>query len=203
MDLLKKGIVIGMGAHDMSKKQVEDFVNKLHESKFVTKDHAKELIKTILRRKGQVNDNINSKIENFLKMALQKEQLATMSHIEYLEKRIDLLEEELYNLLLEKYITDVDDDEIMNLLRELEMDSSLEKKEKGKKGKYSEKPLFDEDWLKSDDALYNHIVNVVDDSKEKLEDLLCLSKEGEANMVKKKKIKKKKKAAKPAKKKKR
>ena len=135
-------------------------------------------------------------------MALQKEQLATMSHIEYLEKRIDLLEEELYNLLLEKYITDVDDDEIMNLLRELEMDSSLEKKEKGKKGKYSEKPLFDEDWLKSDDVLYNHIVNV-DNSKEKLEDLLCLSKEGEANMVKKKKIKKKKKAAKPAKKKKR
>lgn len=174
-----------MGAHDMSKKQIEDFTKKLHESKLVSKDQAKELVETILKRKNDLNTHITSRIENFVKVSLQKEQLATMNHIEYLEKRIDLLEEELYNLLLEKYINDVDDDEIAKLLKELELDhDSLDKRSND-----FDEPLFDEDWMKSDDELYNHIINL-DDSREELEDLLCLPKEGEFNMVAKKKVKK-------------
>lgn len=186
MELLKKGIIIGLGAHDMSKKQIEDFTKKLHESRLVNKDQARELVETIMKRKSEVNDHLNSRIENFLKVALQKEQLATLNHIEYLEKRIDLLEEELYNLLLEKYIDDVDDDEIAKLLKELKLDEDLlEKPSKGKK-----EPLFDEDWLKSDDAMFDNMVDLDDKTREELEDLLCLPKEGGFKMAAKKKVKK-------------
>jgi len=190
VELLKKGIVIGMGAHDMSKKQLEDFAKKLHTSKFISKEQAKELVQLIQKRKGQINDHLNARIETFLRNALQKEQLATVSHIDYLEKRIDLLEEEVYNLMLEKYIDEVDDDEIAGLLKDLNLEQDLLPEKKGKKGsKKLEDPLFDEEWLDSDDPFFDHVD--LDGSAEELEDLLYLPKEGEVNMMKKKKTVKK------------
>ena len=187
MELLKKGIVLGLGAHDMSKKQIEDFTNKLHTSKMITKEQAKELANHIMKRKLEVNEHLSSKIESLIKEQINKQELATLNHIEYLEKRIDLLEEELYNLLLEKYINEVDDDEIAKLLKELDIDKDLLDTKKGKKTKNT--PLFDQDWLKSDS--FENTINV-DDSIAELEDLLYLPREGEVKMVKKKK------AAKPA-----
>jgi len=177
VELLKKGIVLGLGAHDMSKKQIEDFAKKLHTSKLITKEQAKELADHIMKRKTEANEHINSKIDSFIKEQIHKEELATLSHIEYLEKRIDLLEEELYNLLLEKYINEVDDDEIAKLLKELDIDHELEK------GKGKKHQVFDDNWMKSED--FEHPINV-DDSIAELEDLLCLPKEGK-KMVKKKK----------------
>ena len=187
MDLLKKGIVFGLGIHDMSKKQIEDFAKKLYASKLITKEQAKELSKTILKRKRNVTNHINSRIENLVQTALQKEELATISHIEYLEKRIDLLEDELYNLLLDKYIDDVDDDEIAELLKDLDLDKDiLEPKKKSKKAKQN---------VPSDDLLNNTFD--LDDSLEELDDLLSLPKEDKAKkVVKRKKTATKKKATK-------
>lgn len=179
MELLKKGIVLGLGAHDMSKKQIEDFTKKLHTSKMITKEQAKELAVHIMKRKTEVNEHLSAKIASFIKEQIHKEELATLSHIEYLEKRIDLLEEELYNLLLEKYINEVDDDEIAKLLKEFDIDKEL-LENKDKKGKQD---VFDNNWVDSEDL--NNSINI-DDSIAELEDLLCLPKEG-TKMVKKKK----------------
>ena len=60
MELLKKGIIIGLGAHDMSKKQIEDFTKKLHESRLVSKDQAKDLVETILKRNNKLYEEFMS-----------------------------------------------------------------------------------------------------------------------------------------------
>lgn len=179
MELLKKGIVIGLGAHDMSKKQIEDFVKKLQTNKIISKDQYSELVNLIMDRKAKVNDHLNARIENFIKTQMKKEELATISHIDYLEKRIDLLEEEVYNLLLEKYIEDVDDKEISELLKDLELSKNV----KSTKKDIPEDHFFDSDWLDSEE-LYDDLIK---SENSDLKDLLYLPKEEEGKMFGKKK----------------
>lgn len=181
MELLKKGIVIGLGAHDMSKKQIEDFVKKLQTNKIINKDQYAELVNLITERKAKLNEHLNSRIENFIQTQLKKEELATMNHIEYLEKRIDLLEEEVYNLLLERYIEDVDDKEISELLKDL--DIKQDKKERINKTKETDDHFFDSDWLDSEE-LYDDLIK---SENSDLKDLLYLPKEEEGKMFGKKK----------------
>ncbi len=190
MELLKKGIVIGLGAHDMSKKQIEDFVKQLQTTKIINKDQYSELVNLIMDRKAKVNDHLNARIENFIKTQMKKEELATISHIDYLEKRIDLLEEEVYNLLLEKYIEDVDDKEISELLKDLELNKNV----KSTKKDIPEDHFFDSDWLDSEE-LYDDLVKSENDD---LKDLLYLPKEEEGKMFGKKKKVAKAPAKKPA-----
>jgi polyhydroxyalkanoate synthesis regulator phasin len=181
VELLKKGIVIGLGAHDMSKKQIEDFVKKLQINKIIDKNQYAELVNLITERKAKLNEHLNSRIENFIQTQLKKEELATMNHIEYLEKRIDLLEEEVYNLLLERYIEDVDDKEISELLKDLDIKQT--KTEKVTKTKETDDHFFDSDWLDSEE-LYDDLIKSENND---LKDLLYLPKEEEGKMFGKKK----------------
>lgn len=192
MELLKRGIIIGLGVHDMNKKQIKDFIKKLTDAKLISKEQAKELVDLISERKTQLNKHLSDRIESFIKDLVKKEELATLSHIEYLEKRLDLLEEELYNLLLEKYISNVDDDEIAKLLKDLDLDKTILEDE-GKK----QLKDFDEEWLKSEDSFFEPVVDI-DESKDELEDLLRPSKKVAKKIKKKKKVATKKTAPKKA-----
>ncbi len=199
MELLKKGIIIGLGAHDLNKKQIEEFVKKLQESKFITKEQGVELANLIYDRKNKFNLHIDSKIENFVGDKLKKGDIANLNHIEYLEKRIDMLEEELYNLLLEKYVDEVDDEEIVDLLKDLKLDAEIIESKPKKENKSKNKIDFDEDWLESED-LFNDAIDL-NDSEHELDDLLCLPYEEEGKMfgMKKKTVKKSTTAKKPVK----
>lgn len=197
MELLKKGIVLGMGAHDMSKKQIEDFAHKLYENRIIPKEEREKLIETILNRKSSINQHIESKIENYIRAMFEKERLATLDHVSYLEKRIDFLEEELYNLLLDKYLDSMDDREIEGLLKDLD---TLPAQTKGKGVQKNDEYCCDDYDCDNDVSKY---VQEVDEKDLELDDLLSLTREG-GKMAKKKKAAKKapkKKAAKKKKKK--
>ncbi len=201
MELLKKGIVLGMGAHDMNKKQIEDFAHKLYENRIIPKEEREKLVDTILRRKSSINQHIESKIENYIRAMFEKERLATLDHVSYLEKRIDFLEEELYNLLLDKYLDSMDDREIESLLKDLD---TLPAQGKGKSvQKYKECCETDSEFGCTDgfDDDFPVEVKDIDERDLELDDLLSLTREG-GKMAKKKKAAKKAPKKKAAKKKK-
>lgn len=196
MEMLKKGIAFGLGAHDMNKKEIEDFAHKLYETKVISKNNKKDLIESILKRKSAVNQHIESKIENYIRVLIKKEQLATQDHISYLEKRIDFLEEEVYNLLLDKYLDSMEDKEIEALLKDLD---TLPQPKTTKKKLVPDDLFLEEDYNTKDlffdgvDENLSRHIEEIDEEDLELDDLLSLSREGEKKMAKKKKAAKKKK----------
>lgn len=192
MELLKKGIVLGMGAHDMNKKQIEDFAHKLYENRIIPKEEREKLVETILKRKSSINQHIESKIENYIRTMFEKEKLATIDHVSYLEKRIDFLEEELYNLLLDKYLDSMDDREIEGLLKDLDtLPTQSTSKSMKKHKECCDDYDCDEEYLDKLDKDVSKYVQEVDERDLELDDLLSLTREGGIKMAKKKKAVKK------------
>jgi len=116
---LKKGILLGLGLHDLNKKQVDDFVDGLYRRGEITRDDAEELSAVILRKARENNEKLELRIENYVRNIVKKEELANIEHVNYLEKRLELLEEELDKALLEKDITNMSDEELEAFLKEI------------------------------------------------------------------------------------
>lgn len=122
MNQLKKGIILGLGLHEMNNKHVHEFTHELYRKGHISHEESKELADHILTKAKDHNRSLENKVEQLVRNVLKREEIATTEHINYLEKRIELLEEEIDHLLLEKEIESMSDEEIEDLLKELGID---------------------------------------------------------------------------------
>jgi len=90
-DLLRKGILLGLGAASLTKEKVDNFVNELVDKGEISKDKSSELLQELLNlvreQEGKIDKKINDEVNNLLK----KLDIPSKSDIKKLEKKIDLL----------------------------------------------------------------------------------------------------------------
>ena len=168
METLKKGIIFGLGlAETTNKKQVEDFALKLYKSGYLTKRETADLIKTILLRAKEHNRKIESHVENYVRTILKRDISELLEKIDILEKRIELLEEDVDDILLNEDVEEMDDKEFEDFLKEI----GINPKEYYDKDKKEENLELNDLNKKEDDFdndFVDDLLNATDDELEAL-----------------------------------
>ncbi|MCD6122426.1 MAG: hypothetical protein J7K04_11365 [Spirochaetales bacterium] len=90
-DLLRKGILLGLGAASLTKEKVDKFVNELVDKGDISKDKGSELLQELLNLVKEQEGKIDKKINDEVNSLIKKLDLASKSDIKRLEKKIDAL----------------------------------------------------------------------------------------------------------------
>lgn len=98
MDLLKKGLALGLGLAIVSKEQIEKVVDELVKKGDVSVTESKDLINELVQKGEEQQKELNSKIKEQIQKFLVELNLPTQADIDRLEKRIANLENQLSNV---------------------------------------------------------------------------------------------------------
>lgn len=150
----------------MNKKQIEDFVDGLYRKGYVQKHEAEELATTVLAKAKNASEKLDARIDHYVRNLVKKEELANVDHIDYLERRLALLEDELDKLLLERDIANMSDNELESFLKEIGVDAK--DLYKNRKNKATNQSVHVPSKNELDEQLIDDIINMKDEDLEKL-----------------------------------
>lgn len=95
IDLLKKGLSLGLGFAVVSKEQIEKVVDELVNKGEVSATESKDLINELVQKGEEQHREMNTKIQEQLQKILGELKVPTHAEIERLEKRIADLENQV------------------------------------------------------------------------------------------------------------
>ncbi|WP_434512127.1 phasin family protein [Desulfitobacterium sp. AusDCA] len=98
MDLLKKGLALGLGLAIVSKEQIEKVVDELVKKGDVSVAESKDLIHELVEKGEEQQKELNSKIKDQIQKLFTELNVPTQADIDRLEKRIANLENQLGNV---------------------------------------------------------------------------------------------------------
>lgn len=98
IDLLKKGLALGLGFAIVSKEQIEKVVDELVKKGEVSVTESKDLVNDLVQKGQEQQQEINSKMQEQFQKLLGELKIPTLADIERLEKRIASLENQLANV---------------------------------------------------------------------------------------------------------
>lgn len=98
IDLLKKGLALGLGFAIVSKEQIEKVVDELVKKGEVSVTESKDLINELVQKGEEQQQEVNAKIQEQFQKLLGELNVPTQADIERLEKRIANLENQLGNV---------------------------------------------------------------------------------------------------------
>lgn len=98
IDLLRKGLALGLGLAIMSKEQIEKTVDELVKKGEVSVTESKDLIHELIQKGEEQQEDLNVKIQAQFQKLLRELNVSTQADIDRLEKRIANLENQLGNI---------------------------------------------------------------------------------------------------------
>ena len=90
-DLIKKGVLLGLGALAVSKEKVEEVVDELIKKGELAKDERSKAIQDFLKKAEDQERILIAKINTEVDKAIKKLGIPTKQDLERLEKKIDEL----------------------------------------------------------------------------------------------------------------
>jgi len=87
--LIKKGVLMGLGAITLTKEKVEQVVDELVKKGELTKDDGPQAVKNLLKKAEEQEKEFFDKISAEVKKAIAKMDIPTKKDIERLEKKIE------------------------------------------------------------------------------------------------------------------
>lgn len=91
-DLLKKGVLTGVGIGMMTKEKISEFAKKLAEEAKLSEEEGSKFVEDILieseKRKKYLEDSINKQVQN----VLERLNVPTRDELDKIKKRIDVLQ---------------------------------------------------------------------------------------------------------------
>ena len=91
-DLLKKTILTGIGIASMTKDKIEELGKKISEESKLSAEEGKRLVQDLLKQSEKAKNNLETEVQKFVKIALEKLDIPTRDDLNRLEKRIKKLE---------------------------------------------------------------------------------------------------------------
>lgn len=95
IDLIKKGVLLGLGALTLTKEKAEELVDELIKKGEVSKDERSSVMREILDKAKEQEENINERIRVEISKIIEKLGIPSKKDFEELEKRIDKLTQQL------------------------------------------------------------------------------------------------------------
>lgn len=97
IDLLKKGILTGIGIGIMTKEKVEEFAKKTAEDAKMTEEEARKLAGELLKHSEEVKQQIEEKIDKQVKKSIDKLGVATKDDLDKIQNKLNKLQKLLGN----------------------------------------------------------------------------------------------------------
>ncbi len=97
-DLLKKGILTGVGIGLLTKEKIEEYAKKAAKEANLSETEARNLLNDLLKQSEEVKNELQKKIDTEVNTAMKKSGLATQEELKKIEKRLAKVEK----LLVEK-----------------------------------------------------------------------------------------------------
>ena len=91
VDLLKKGLMLGLGITAMTKEAIEKTVKDLQEKGEINTKEGKKMIEDLLKKSKKQSEEIKKQIEKQVKQVLKTMPVVTKNDLESLHKKIDQL----------------------------------------------------------------------------------------------------------------
>ena len=92
-DLIKKTILTGVGLAVMTRDKIEELAKELTEKGKLSEKEGKKLIDDLLTKSEQARKDLETKVEDMVRKALEKVDVATKKDIAGLEEKIRHLEQ--------------------------------------------------------------------------------------------------------------
>ena len=92
IDLLKKGILTGIGIGLMTKDKIEDYVKKAAKEAKLTEDESRKLADELLKHSEETKQQIDKKINDEVKKVVDKLGVATQEDLKNIQKQLDKLQ---------------------------------------------------------------------------------------------------------------
>lgn len=90
-DLIKKGVLMGLGAATLTKEKAEQFVDELVKKGELSKDERPKVVQDLLDKAEEQEKELYDKISGQVNKAIAKLDIPTKKDFERLEKKIESL----------------------------------------------------------------------------------------------------------------
>lgn len=90
-DLIKKGVLMGLGAATLTKEKAEQFVDELVKKGELSKDERPKVVQDLLDKAEEQEKELYDKISDQVNKAIAKLDIPTKKDFERLEKKIESL----------------------------------------------------------------------------------------------------------------
>lgn len=94
IELLKKGILTGIGLASLTREKIEEWGNEITKQGYVSENEGRELVAQLVEITERDRKNMESKIETAINRVLDKIDIVRKGDLNHLEQRIAILEKE-------------------------------------------------------------------------------------------------------------
>jgi polyhydroxyalkanoate synthesis regulator phasin len=101
-EILKKSILVGLGALDLTREKVKETVDRLVAGGKIDRKHATEVIEELVERGEKESKKIGGRLEKIISATLKRTRLATREQLQTVEKRLKAVEEALKEIAEKK-----------------------------------------------------------------------------------------------------
>ena len=91
IDLIKKGVLLGLGILAMTKEKAEEIVDELIQKGQATNENRHQLIDDLLSKAQKIETDLENRIKNQVKTTIEKLGIPTKNDIDDLKTKIDTL----------------------------------------------------------------------------------------------------------------
>lgn len=95
IDLLKKGILTGIGIGLMTKEKVKEFAKKTANEANMTEEEARKLADELLKQSDDTKQQIEKKINDEVNKVVDRLGVATLEDLKKIQKQLDELQSSL------------------------------------------------------------------------------------------------------------
>ncbi|MCL0061014.1 phasin family protein [Dehalococcoidia bacterium] len=92
LDLMKKGILIGIGVASLTKDRVEELVEKIAEESKLSEEEGRKLVKELLEKSEEARKEFQDQVGKRVKEALNAMDIPSREELQNLKARIEKLE---------------------------------------------------------------------------------------------------------------
>ena len=92
LDLMKKGILIGIGVASLTKDRVEELVEKIAEESKLSEEEGRKLAKELLEKSEEARKEFQDQVGKRVKEALNAMDIPSREELQNLKARIEKLE---------------------------------------------------------------------------------------------------------------
>ncbi len=95
MDLLKRGILTGIGIASLTKDKIEELAEKIIEESKLSEEEGRKLVENLLKQSKEARKNLEEEVKKTVADALKKLNIPSREDLENLNTRIEKLENQM------------------------------------------------------------------------------------------------------------
>jgi polyhydroxyalkanoate synthesis regulator phasin len=95
LDLVRKGVLTGIGLASLTKDKVEELAEKIIEETKLSEEEGRKLVEDLLKQSEEARKNLEEEVKKTVGEAMEKLDIPSRKDLEDLKARIEKLEDQM------------------------------------------------------------------------------------------------------------